>query len=328
MTPASASIARSPAFRCACPWWTSIRWARAAARSPGSTATVCSKSARSAPAPIPGPACYGQGGDQPTVTDANLRARTLVAGRLARRARCRSTPSLARKAFTPIAEQLGFTAERTAHGALGILVANMVRAIRTISVEKGHDPRDYTLMAFGGAGAAARRRGRAQSGHSARSSCPTRRGSCAPRGSSSPISRRTSSIQRGSPSTTNSPQRSRRAMFEDLNGRARRLVRTRRRSRPWRTRGSRWRSTCAMSARISSCSPCIQLDSTPTDRRPGFRHPRRTGCVARAVLRRARVMQYGFHNPHDPIEIVNLTGLPPAARCIATQPVRARADDV
>ena len=99
----------------------------------------------------PGPACYGRGGDRPTVTDANL-----VLGRLSSRGllagEMRLDESLSRAAFAPVAEQLGFDIERTAHGVLGIVVANMVRAIRTISVERGYDPREYTLMAFGGAG--------------------------------------------------------------------------------------------------------------------------------------------------------------------------------
>ena len=99
---------------------------------------------------VPGPACYGRGGREPTVSDANL-----ILGRL--------SPSLingamqldraaAERAFTGAADRLGLSLERAAHGAIGILVANMVRAIRTISVERGHDPRGYALMAFGGAG--------------------------------------------------------------------------------------------------------------------------------------------------------------------------------
>ena len=99
----------------------------------------------------PGPACYGRGGMAPTVSDANL-----ILGRL--------SPSLlggemtldegrARAAMAPLADRLGFSVERTAHGVLAIVVANMVRAIRTISIERGHDPRDFALMAFGGAGA-------------------------------------------------------------------------------------------------------------------------------------------------------------------------------
>ena len=99
----------------------------------------------------PGPACYGHGGDQPTVTDANL-----VLGRLSSRGLLAGEmgldESLSQAAFAPVAERLGFDVERTAHGVLGIVVANMVRAIRTISVERGYDPREFTLMAFGGAG--------------------------------------------------------------------------------------------------------------------------------------------------------------------------------
>ena len=99
----------------------------------------------------PGPACYARGGREPTVTDANL-----VLGRLSGRGLLGGEMALdeplARAAFAPVAERLGFDVERTAHGVIGIVVANMVRAIRTISVERGYDPRGFTLMAFGGAG--------------------------------------------------------------------------------------------------------------------------------------------------------------------------------
>ena len=99
----------------------------------------------------PGPACYAQGGQMPTVTDANLllgrlSSKGLLGGEMALDA------SLAREALEPIAKRLDFSVERTAHGVLGVVVANMVRAIRTISVERGHDPRAFTLMPFGGAG--------------------------------------------------------------------------------------------------------------------------------------------------------------------------------
>ena len=100
---------------------------------------------------LPGPACYGLGGTEPTVTDANL-----VLGRLAPKGLLGGRMALdvgaARAALAPVAERLGFTLERTAHGVLGIVAANMVRAIRTISVERGHDPRRFALMPFGGAG--------------------------------------------------------------------------------------------------------------------------------------------------------------------------------
>ncbi len=98
----------------------------------------------------PGPACYGRGGTEPTVSDANL-----VLGRLPDHllgGAMRLDAGLARNAIRPMADRLGFSIERTAHGMLGIVIANMVRAVRTISVERGHDPRDFALMAFGGAG--------------------------------------------------------------------------------------------------------------------------------------------------------------------------------
>ncbi len=100
---------------------------------------------------VPGPACYGLGGTQATVTDANL-----VLGRLSPCGLLDGKVALdadaSRRALQPIADRLGFTVERTAHGILAIVVANMVRAIRTVSVERGHDPRGYALMPFGGAG--------------------------------------------------------------------------------------------------------------------------------------------------------------------------------
>ena len=99
----------------------------------------------------PGPACYGHGGTDATVTDANL-----VLGRLSPKGLLGGDMALdeglARNAIAPLAARLGFTVERTAHGMLGIVVANMVRAIRAVSVERGHDPRGFTLLPFGGAG--------------------------------------------------------------------------------------------------------------------------------------------------------------------------------
>ncbi len=101
---------------------------------------------------VPGPACYGHGGDRPTVTDANM-----VLGRLSPKGLLGGSMKVdmaaARRVLDPVAERFGFSVERTAHGILGIVAANMVRAIRAVSVERGHDPRDFTLMPFGGAGA-------------------------------------------------------------------------------------------------------------------------------------------------------------------------------
>jgi N-methylhydantoinase A len=100
---------------------------------------------------LPGPACYRRGGTQATVTDANL-----VLGRLSPRGllggSMKLDQDLARNAIRPLADHLGFGIERTAHGLIAIVVANMVRAIRSVSVERGHDPRAFTLLTFGGAG--------------------------------------------------------------------------------------------------------------------------------------------------------------------------------
>ncbi len=100
---------------------------------------------------VPGPACYSRGGTEPTVTDANA-----VLGRLSVRGLLDGAMTLdvesSRKVIQPLADQMGFSVEKTAQGILGIVTANMVRAIRAISVERGHDPRDCTLMPFGGAG--------------------------------------------------------------------------------------------------------------------------------------------------------------------------------
>lgn len=102
----------------------------------------------------PGPACYGQGGENPTTTDANLmlgylNADGLVGGRLP------LDTSLARKAIqTKLADPLGLSIEKAAYGMFTIVNNNMVNAIRRVSVERGYDPRDFVLMAAGGATAA------------------------------------------------------------------------------------------------------------------------------------------------------------------------------
>ncbi|HEY0213366.1 MAG TPA: hydantoinase/oxoprolinase family protein [Paenirhodobacter sp.] len=99
----------------------------------------------------PGPACYGRGGTEPTVTDANV-----VLGRLSTRGLLGGAMSLdtqaSRRVVGQMADRLGLGLEQVARGILDIMSANMVRAIRAISVERGHDPRDFVLMPFGGAG--------------------------------------------------------------------------------------------------------------------------------------------------------------------------------
>ncbi|HEY9566770.1 MAG TPA: hydantoinase/oxoprolinase family protein, partial [Thalassobaculum sp.] len=99
----------------------------------------------------PGPVCYGRGNTEPAGTDANVVLQTLnpvhlLGGRMAVR------QDLARQAIGGLAEQLGLGLMETAQGIISVVTANMARAIRVISVQRGHDPRDYTLMAFGGAG--------------------------------------------------------------------------------------------------------------------------------------------------------------------------------
>lgn len=99
---------------------------------------------------VPGPACYAKGGTLPTVSDANVilgRLPTQLAG-----GGLNINRDLAVKAVTPIAEELGVSLEEAALGIIGIANANMTRAIRVVSIEKGYDPRLFSLMPFGGAG--------------------------------------------------------------------------------------------------------------------------------------------------------------------------------
>ena len=100
---------------------------------------------------VPGPAAYGQGGTQPTVTDANL-----FLGRLAPDnflgGQMKLDVAAATKVINALAASLGRSPEETAEGALTVLNANMANAIRSRTVQKGIDPRDFTLCGFGGAG--------------------------------------------------------------------------------------------------------------------------------------------------------------------------------
>ena len=99
----------------------------------------------------PGPACYGQGGTEPTVTDAHLALGHLPDGLLG--GGMVLDHALAEQAILDrIAGPLGLPLEAAARGILAIADANMVGAIRVVSVERGHDPRDFCLVAFGGAG--------------------------------------------------------------------------------------------------------------------------------------------------------------------------------
>jgi N-methylhydantoinase A len=99
----------------------------------------------------PGPASYGSGGSEPTVTDANL-----LLGRLPAAARLGGSLALdaaaARAALAPIAAELGLDELGLAAGIVSVADAAMANAIREITVARGIDPRDFTLLAFGGAG--------------------------------------------------------------------------------------------------------------------------------------------------------------------------------
>ena len=98
----------------------------------------------------PGPACYGRGGTEPTVTDAALLLGMLGEGVLA--SGIRLDAGQAEAAMAPLAEQLGFEVQDVARGIMTIAAANMANAIREITVEQGRDPRRATLAPFGGAG--------------------------------------------------------------------------------------------------------------------------------------------------------------------------------
>jgi len=100
----------------------------------------------------PGPACYGQGGARPTVTDANVALGFLNPAYLAG-GELRIDAQRARAAIrTHVAEPLGLSVHEAAHGIREVANANMARAIRSVTIERGRDPRDFTLVAFGGSG--------------------------------------------------------------------------------------------------------------------------------------------------------------------------------
>ncbi len=120
----------------------SIGW-----RDPGGALRVGPRSAGAEP----GPACYGRGGKQPTVTDANL-----LLGRLAPDSTLAGgvalDPEAARAAVVALADSLGVGELEAAEGILRVANQEMVRALRVVTVERGVDPRRFALLPFGGAG--------------------------------------------------------------------------------------------------------------------------------------------------------------------------------
>jgi N-methylhydantoinase A len=99
----------------------------------------------------PGPACYARGGSEVTVTDANL-----ILGRLRDNAflggRMQLDRQAAEQAMEQLAAQLGLSLEQAAEGVVRVANEHMARALRVISIERGFDPRGFTLVSFGGAG--------------------------------------------------------------------------------------------------------------------------------------------------------------------------------
>jgi N-methylhydantoinase A len=100
---------------------------------------------------IPGPACYGKGGELPTVTDSDvllgyLNPAQKLGGSI------ELDPEAAEAAIAPLAERLGLSAIETAAGIVRIVDSQMADAIRTLTVSRGYDPRDFVLFAYGGAG--------------------------------------------------------------------------------------------------------------------------------------------------------------------------------
>ncbi len=99
----------------------------------------------------PGPACYGQGGTEATVTDANV-----ILGRLGHTGLAENALMLdveaASRAFQPLAQALQLSVPEVAEAVIDITDARMADALRTLTVRRGHDPRDFALLAFGGAG--------------------------------------------------------------------------------------------------------------------------------------------------------------------------------
>ena len=105
----------------------------------------------------PGPICYDLGNGEPTVTDANvvlqvLNPEALLGGRLP----IERGPAV--RAMEGLGSKLGLSALDAAAGIVRVVTANMARAMRLVSVQRGHDPRDYCLMPFGGGGPVQARR--------------------------------------------------------------------------------------------------------------------------------------------------------------------------
>jgi N-methylhydantoinase A len=99
----------------------------------------------------PGPACYGRGGEKPTVTDAKLLTGAIDPDRFAG-GRMRLDKALAAAAYRPVAERLGTSVLGAAEAAIRLAEANMINALKLVTIQRGHDPRDLTMVVSGGGG--------------------------------------------------------------------------------------------------------------------------------------------------------------------------------
>ena len=100
---------------------------------------------------MPGPACYGRGGNLPTLTDAHVIAGRIPAGKQLAGGLVMDGDA-ARAAYAPLAERLSISVEDAAESVVRIAVANVVAAVRLVSTERGRDPRQHVLVPYGGAG--------------------------------------------------------------------------------------------------------------------------------------------------------------------------------
>jgi N-methylhydantoinase A len=100
----------------------------------------------------PGPVCYGRGGERPTITDAQLLLGRLDPGAFLSEDLDADVDDVAAVVERDLADPLGVPVREAAQGVLDVANANMERALRVVSVERGYDPRDFALVAFGGAG--------------------------------------------------------------------------------------------------------------------------------------------------------------------------------
>lgn len=101
---------------------------------------------------VPGPAAYGRGGTQPTTTDAHLITQRIDEGYFLGGEIVPNMENV-RNAFAGLARQLNVSIEEAARGIIRVANANMVNALKLVSLNKGHDPREFTLVAYGGGGA-------------------------------------------------------------------------------------------------------------------------------------------------------------------------------